>query len=50
MAGAREVGGRWTRLPVGWDTSNDEYEYVPLRLPSGYSRKTGHHVPEPTVR
>ncbi|MDM7488989.1 DUF5703 family protein [Rhodococcus sp. CSLK01-03] len=86
MVGPRDVGGRWTRMPVGWDTSNDEYDYVPLRLPRDVSRvsaslrlaiqaefhgweltrvrlypdgsrrvllrrrKTGHHVPEPTVR
>ncbi|NLV78905.1 MAG: hypothetical protein GXY65_06085 [Rhodococcus sp.] len=36
MAGERT--SRFTRLPVGWDTSNDEYEYVPLKLPREVSR------------
>ena len=29
---------RFTRLPVDWDTSNDDFEYVPLRLPPDVSR------------
>ncbi|MBH0122656.1 DUF5703 family protein [Rhodococcus sp. NPDC003382] len=32
------AGSRFTRLPVDWDTSNDAYEYVPLRLPPDVSR------------
>ncbi|WP_241387590.1 DUF5703 family protein [Rhodococcus sp. CH91] len=35
---ANERLGRFTRLPADWDTSNDEYEYVPLKLPRDVSR------------
>ncbi|MBM7460962.1 DUF5703 family protein [Rhodococcus coprophilus] len=35
---ASERFSRFTRLPVDWDTSNDEYEYAPLRLPRDVSR------------
>lgn len=26
------------RLPAGWETGNDDYEYVPLRLPPDVTR------------
>ena len=29
---------RQVPLPRGWETSNDEYEYVPLRLPPDVTR------------
>ncbi|WP_280240910.1 DUF5703 family protein [Nocardia abscessus] len=32
--------GRGRALPVGWETSSDDYEYVPLRLPPDVTRVT----------
>ncbi|ONM47920.1 DUF5703 family protein [Nocardia donostiensis] len=29
-----------TRLPANWETSSDDYEYVPLRLPPDVTRVT----------
>ncbi|WP_040835627.1 DUF5703 family protein [Nocardia brevicatena] len=29
-----------TALPAGWDTSSDDYEYIPLRLPPDVTRVT----------
>ncbi|MEV0355130.1 DUF5703 family protein [Nocardia sp. NPDC050697] len=29
-----------TALPAGWETSGDDYEYVPLRLPPEVTRVT----------
>ncbi|WP_069166624.1 DUF5703 family protein [Nocardia altamirensis] len=40
---AHEPADRRTRrrgLPVGWETTSDDYEYVPLRLPPDVTRVT----------
>ncbi|WP_238815944.1 DUF5703 family protein [Nocardia brasiliensis] len=42
-ASAHHSGGRTVRgraLPAGWETSSDDYEYVPLRLPPEVTRVT----------
>ncbi|MEU1995617.1 DUF5703 family protein [Nocardia gamkensis] len=32
--------GRGRALPAGWETTSDDYEYVPLRLPPDVTRVT----------
>ncbi|MFE3542663.1 DUF5703 family protein [Nocardia sp. NPDC059177] len=32
--------GSRSAIPPGWETSNDDYEYVPLRLPPEVTRVT----------
>lgn len=32
------MSSRLTRMPVEWETSSDDYEYIPLRLPPDVSR------------
>ncbi|WP_280235923.1 DUF5703 family protein [Nocardia cyriacigeorgica] len=34
------AASRRAALPVGWETSTDDYEYVPLRLPPEVTRVT----------
>ena len=29
-----------TKLPAGWETTSDDYEYIPLRLPPEVTRVT----------
>lgn len=37
---AKRSHGSRAPLPSGWETSNDDYEYVPLRLPPEVTRVT----------
>ncbi|GAA5093367.1 MULTISPECIES: DUF5703 family protein [Nocardia] len=37
---AREQRARRRALPAGWETTSDDYEYVPLRLPPEVNRVT----------
>ncbi|NEW37780.1 dihydroorotate dehydrogenase [Nocardia cyriacigeorgica] len=34
------AASRRAALPAGWETSTDDYEYVPLRLPPDVTRVT----------
>ncbi|MEV6559647.1 MULTISPECIES: DUF5703 family protein [unclassified Nocardia] len=36
----REQRARRNALPAGWETTSDDYEYVPLRLPPEVTRVT----------
>ncbi|MEU4837102.1 DUF5703 family protein [Nocardia testacea] len=40
MASTRRAATSRTTLPAGWDTSSDDYEYIPLRLPPDVTRVT----------
>ncbi|MGW5382033.1 DUF5703 family protein [Nocardia sp. NPDC003963] len=40
MASTRRAASSRTVLPAGWETSSDDYEYVPLRLPPDVTRVT----------
>ncbi|CAM4393860.1 DUF5703 domain-containing protein [Nocardia ninae] len=39
-ASPREQRARRSALPAGWETTSDDYEYVPLRLPPEVTRVT----------
>lgn len=32
------MSSRRAALPAGWETTNDDYEYIPLRLPPDVTR------------
>ncbi|WP_327151483.1 DUF5703 family protein [Nocardia sp. NBC_01329] len=40
MASTRRGATSRTTLPATWDTSSEDYEYVPLRLPPDVTRVT----------
>ncbi|MEU4311744.1 DUF5703 family protein [Nocardia sp. NPDC024068] len=40
MASTPRAATPRTTLPATWDTSSDDYEYVPLRLPPDVTRVT----------
>ncbi|MEV3961805.1 DUF5703 family protein [Nocardia sp. NPDC050193] len=40
MASTRRAATSRTTLPATWETSSDDYEYVPLRLPPDVTRVT----------
>ncbi|MGW6334878.1 DUF5703 family protein [Nocardia rhamnosiphila] len=40
MASTRRAATSRTTLPATWETSGDDYEYIPLRLPPDVTRVT----------
>lgn len=40
MASTHHGAATRTKLPAGWETTTDDYEYIPLRLPPDVTRVT----------